>query len=199
MDNDLKELRAEIRALREEISQLRENYGANFDTLAELVKILAVNQMSANIAQELSAEKNSYTKTGNAKTPDTKINSAKIPVFGNSYAEKFELVGTFNQRNLPVKLVAFYGTEPPSDSDFAMYVGCSSENYDLINFPKVCREYKKILLVIDDSLKGTADWIKSFYLVDWDKIDVLFIDLDLRKIQRAANLVEEYLQKNLKP
>lgn len=51
MNNDLKELRDEIRALREEISQLRENYSANFDTLAELVKILAVNQMSANIAQ----------------------------------------------------------------------------------------------------------------------------------------------------
>ena len=194
MDNDLKELRDEIRALREEISQLRENYSANFDTLAELVKILAVNQMSANIAQELSAEKNSDTKTGNAETPDTKINNTKIPVFGNNVNGKPKLIAVLNQRNLPVKLVECYGTEPPYDSDLAIYLGISDSGYDYTFFPKVCREYKKILLVINN-LYGTSVWFKKFYNgVDWDKIDFFFERIDSK---RAADLIEEYLQKNL--
>ena len=198
MDNDLKELRAEIRALREEISQLRENYGANFDTLAELVKILALNQMSANIAQELSAEKNSDTKTGNAETPDKKINNTKIPVFGNNenVKHKYKFIVEFNERNLPVKLVKCYGTEPPYDSDFAIYLGISDKGYDYTFFPKVCREYERVLLVITDG--STSMWFKKFYNdVDWNKVDLLWEWFLNRK--KAADLIEEYLRKNLKP
>ena len=95
-------------------------------------------------------------------------------------------------------MVAFYGTEPPSDSDLAIYLVISDKNYDYTFFPKVCREYKKVLLVVDipeSPFRNRETLNKYFNFVDWSKIDTIF--LNLYKTEQAANLVEEYLRRNL--
>ena len=50
---ELKNIRDEVRELKDELSQLRADYHEDFQTITELLRIIAANQMLTNVESEL--------------------------------------------------------------------------------------------------------------------------------------------------
>ena len=189
-------LRAEVHALREEISTIYDALSA----IEQITRLLAANSMLTNL------EKIAPLKV-ETKSLETKSARGKIPVLGIADMSEFvkdTFIEVATSRKLPAEFIATRDTNYSADTAVFILGGSMAES-DVINFKNLVTVHKKILLVVDYIIGDVDDFGKCYhrqfvqaaqkYHLDWNKVFVVYVDLiSASKAQRINDF--EFFQRS---